>query len=74
MLGVPVIRPQVHETTCLGAAYAAGMAVGFWQGRQELKANWAEDKTWQPGMQPDAREAGYKGWLKAVERTFDWVD
>ena len=74
VLGVPVIRPQVHETTCLGAAYAAGMAVGFWQGREELKANWAEDKTWQPGMQPDAREAGYKGWLKAVERTFDWVD
>ncbi len=74
VLEVPVIRPQVHETTCLGAAYAAGMAVGFWQGKEELQANWAEDKTWQPGMQPDAREAGYKGWLKAVERTYDWVE
>jgi glycerol kinase len=74
VLDVPVIRPQVHETTCLGAAYAAGMAVGFWQGKEELVANWAEDKTWQPAMQPEAREAGYKGWLKAVERTYDWVD
>jgi glycerol kinase len=74
VLNVPVIRPQVFETTCLGAAYAAGLAVGFWQGLDELRANWAEDKTWLPAMQPDAREAGYKGWLKAVERTYNWVE
>ena len=74
VLDVPVIRPQVHETTCLGAAYAAGMAVGFWQGKEELAANWAEDKTWQPAMTLEARDAGYKGWLKAVERTYNWVE
>ena len=74
ILDVPVVRPKVAETTCLGAAYAAGIATGFWSGREELYNNWEEDKTWQPDMTEDVRAEGYKGWKKAVERTFDWVD
>ena len=74
MLGVPVIRPQVSETTALGAAYAAGLAVGFWSGPEELRKNWAVDKTWQPDMDPNVRETYYRQWKKAVDRTFDWVD
>ncbi len=73
ILGVPVVRPKVSETTALGAAYAAGLAVGFWKDESELCANWAMDKTWQPEMDSVKREKLYKGWLKAVERTFDWV-
>ena len=72
-LAVPVIRPKVTETTCLGAAYAAGLAVGFWSGLEELHANWSADKTWQPTMVAEDREKGYLGWKKAVERTFNWV-
>ena len=73
-LGVPVVRPEVTETTCLGAAYAAGLAVGYWTSIEDMRANWAMDKTWEPGMSEEKRAEGYKGWAKAVERTFNWVD
>ncbi len=73
-LAVPVIRPMVTETTALGAAYAAGLAVGFWSGVEELYENWSVDNTWHPSMTSDAREKGYLGWKKAVERTFNWVE
>ncbi|PTN36065.1 glycerol kinase GlpK [Desulfonatronum sp. SC1] len=74
VLDVPVVRPMVTETTCLGAAYAAGLAVGYWQSKEELCRNWSVDKVWEPGMSATDREAGYKGWLKAVERTYNWVE
>jgi glycerol kinase len=74
ILGVPVIRPTVAETTSLGAAYAAGLAVGFWAKVEDLRANWGKDKEWQPKMDAALREKEYKGWLKAVTRTFDWVE
>lgn len=73
VLGVPVIRPKVAETTALGAAYAAGLAVGFWSSFDELRANWGRDKEWQPQMEPARRDSLYAGWKKAVTRTFDWV-
>ncbi len=74
VLDVPVIRPQVAETTALGAAYAAGIAVGFWEGEQDVIDNWAEDKRWEPSMEAAERERQYRLWKKAVTRTFDWVD
>ena len=74
VLEVPVIRPKVSETTCLGAAYAAGLAVGFWENTGQLKSNWAMDKTWLPDMDPKQRQKGYAGWKKAVQRTLNWVD
>jgi len=74
ILGVPVVRPVVAETTALGAAYAAGMAVGFWGGEQDVRDNWAEDKRWEPKMDAEKRDALYKEWKKAVTRTFDWVE
>jgi glycerol kinase len=74
ILGVPVIRPVVAETTALGAAYAAGLAVGFWQGEDDIRNNWAKDKEWDPAMDESSREKLYKQWKKAVTRTFDWVD
>ncbi len=74
VLGVPVSRPVVAETTALGAAYAAGLAVGFWKDPEELRANWHEDKRWEPAWTEEQREAGYRGWQKAVTRTFDWVE
>jgi len=74
ILGVPVIRPVVAETTALGAAYAAGLAVGFWENLDDLRQNWAVDKVWEPKMDPETRERLYRGWLKAVERTFGWVE
>jgi len=74
ILGVPVIRPQVAETTALGAAYAAGIAVGFWSGEQDVIDNWAEDKRWEPSMDTTERDRQYRLWKKAVTRTFDWVD
>ncbi|MDA8395101.1 MAG: glycerol kinase GlpK [Candidatus Dormibacteraeota bacterium] len=74
VLGVPVIRPKVAETTSLGAAYAAGLAVGFWTQLDELRANWGVDRTWEPRMDPELREREYKLWKKAVTRTFDWVE
>ncbi|MGE5694293.1 MAG: glycerol kinase GlpK [Candidatus Sericytochromatia bacterium] len=74
VLGVDVVRPVVAETTALGAAYAAGLAVGFWSDPLELRANWQEDKRWSPNWSDDQREFAYAGWRKAVERTLDWVD
>jgi glycerol kinase len=74
ILGVPVIRPQVAETTALGASYAAGMAVGFWSSTDEVRDNWAEDRRWGPKLEAGKRDHYYKEWKKAVTRTFDWVD
>ena len=74
MLNVPVIRPQVAETTALGAAYAAGLAVGFWKNLDELRLNWGKDKEWNPQMEASKREGLYAGWKKAVSRTFDWIE
>jgi glycerol kinase len=74
VLGVPVIRPVVAETTALGAAYAAGLAVGFWGEIEDLRANWAIAKQWEPQMDPATRDREYALWKKAVTRTFDWVE
>jgi glycerol kinase len=74
ILGVPVIRPVVAETTALGAAYAAGLAVGFWASEDDIRNNWAEDKRWDPQMDEADREKAFKEWKKAVTKTFDWVD
>jgi glycerol kinase len=74
VLGVPVIRPKVAETTSLGAAYAAGLAVGFWKQLDELRANWGMDHTWEPHMDAKKRETEYALWKKAVTRTFDWIE
>ena len=74
VLGVPVSRPVVAETTALGAAYAAGLAVGFWSSTEELRANWNEAKRWEPAWDAHRREVAYGRWRKAVERTLDWVD
>jgi glycerol kinase len=74
VLGVDVSKPQVAETTALGAAYAAGLATGFWQNPDELRQNWHEDKRWTPQISEDDRAAGYAGWQKAVQRTLDWVE
>jgi len=74
ILGVPVVRPKVAETTALGAAYAAGLAVGFWDNLDDLRANWQIDKTWQPTMDIQKRQELYRGWLRAVERTFGWIE
>ncbi|MFO7662202.1 MAG: glycerol kinase GlpK [Chloroflexota bacterium] len=74
VLGVPVIRPQVAETTALGAAYAAGLAVGFWKNEDDIRNNWAMDKTWEPDPESEASTENYRMWKKAVTRTFDWVE
>ncbi|MEA2147840.1 MAG: glycerol kinase, partial [Solirubrobacteraceae bacterium] len=74
VLGVPVIRPAVTETTALGAAYAAGLAVGFWADQDELRERWSEDKRWEPQMSQEDREAGYARWNRAVERSLDLAD
>jgi glycerol kinase len=74
VLGVAVSRPVVAETTALGAAYAAGLAVGFWKNTDELRENWNESKRWQPQWSDEQREKGYGQWKKAVQRTLDWVD
>jgi glycerol kinase len=74
LLGVPVIRPVVAETTALGAAYAAGLATGFWASEDDIRNNWAEDKRWEPQMDSAKRDEYYKFWKKAVTRTFDWFD
>lgn len=73
-VGVPVVRPVIAETTALGAAYAAGIAVGYWSGEADVIANWAEDKRWEPSMDQAERERLYRNWKKAVSKTFDWVD
>ncbi|QWS34547.1 glycerol kinase GlpK [Curtobacterium aetherium] len=74
ILDVPVVRPVVAETTALGAAYAAGLAVGFWANLDELRANWQEDRRWTPSMDAEERERTLRLWKKAVTKTFDWVD
>jgi glycerol kinase len=74
ILGVPVIRPTVAETTALGAAYAAGLAVGYWSAIEDLRDKWQAHDTWQPRMDVAQRERLYRGWKKAVERTFNWVE
>jgi glycerol kinase len=74
ILGVDVVRPKVAETTALGAAYAAGLAVGYWADPDEIQANWREDKRWHPTMPDAERERLYRNWKKAVTKTLDWVD
>jgi glycerol kinase len=74
VLGIPVVRPVVAETTALGAAYAAGLAVGFWKDRDELRERWREGKRWEPTTTKDERTALLGAWKKAVTRTFDWVE
>jgi glycerol kinase len=74
ILNVPVVRPVVAETTALGAAYAAGLAVGFWANLDELRANWQEDERWEPQLDEAERERTLRLWKKAVTKTFDWVD
>lgn len=73
-LGVDVIRPKVTETTALGAAFAAGIAVGFWNGEQDVIDNWSEDKRWYPSMPALERDQLYRNWKKAVTKTMGWVD
>ena len=74
VLGVPVIRPRVSESTALGAAYAAGLAVGYWKSVEELRRNWQVDKTWEPSLDETLRTRNYAMWKKAVTRTFDWLE
>lgn len=74
VLGVPVSRPVVPETTALGAAYAAGLSVGYWRDTDELRQNWREDSRWEPQWDEERRAAGYAQWQKAVQRTLDWVE
>jgi glycerol kinase len=74
VLGIPVVRPVVAETTALGAAYAAGLAVGFWSGLDELRANWREGARWTPAIDEAERDERMRIWRRAVERTFDWVE
>jgi glycerol kinase len=74
ILDVPVVRPKVAETTALGAAYAAGLAVGFWKDYDELRVNWGKDKEWNPKMDAKLRQGLYSGWKKAVTRTFGWIE
>jgi glycerol kinase len=74
VLGVPVVRPTVAETTSLGAAYAAGLAVGFWAQVEDLRENWGKDKEWTPSMDKAKVDHEYALWKKAVTRTFDWAE
>jgi glycerol kinase len=74
LLGVPVVRPVVTETTAVGAAYAAGLAVGFWDGLDDVRQHWAEDRRWEPARDDAWREREMARWRKAVERTLDWVE
>lgn len=74
VIGVDVVKPVVAETTALGAAYAAGLAVGFWANPDDLRANWQEGQRWSPQWSEEQRSEGYAGWQKAVQRTLDWVD
>jgi glycerol kinase len=74
ILGVPVIRPKVAETTALGAAYAAGLATGYWANLEDLRQNWHADHTWEPNMESSKRDALYRDWKRAVTRSFSWVE
>jgi glycerol kinase len=74
ILAKPVVRPMVKETTALGAAYAAGLAVGFFKDTDDLVANWSVDRKWEPEMDNESRDQLYHFWKKAVTRSFDWVE
>ena len=74
ILDRPTLRPKVSETTALGAAYAAGLATGFWKTLEDLRDNWAVDKRWHPHIQAEERRALFAGWSRAVERSFGWVE
>ncbi len=74
ILNAPVVRPRMTETTALGAAYAAGLAVGYWENIEDLQANWGAERTWQPAMAEEDRSRRYRSWKKAVQRSFDWVE
>jgi glycerol kinase len=74
ILGLDVVRPRLTETTALGAAYAAGLALGYWKDKAELCEHWKVDKRWTPMFSHERREALYHGWKRAVERTFGWVE
>jgi len=74
ILNIPVVRPVIQETTALGAAYVAGLAVGLYKDLEDLRANWAVDYTWHPHMHEGERESLYKSWKKAVTRSMDWVE
>jgi len=74
ILNLPVVCPVVKETTALGAAYAAGLAVGYYRDTDDLRANWAVDRTWTPNMGEETRDGLYKTWKKAVTRSFDWIE
>ena len=71
---MPVIRPKITETTALGAAYAAGLAVGFWTDLDEITENWAEDKRWKPNGKTEDNDKLFRNWDKAVTKSLDWVD
>jgi glycerol kinase len=73
-LDVPVVLPMVSETTCLGAAYAAGLAIGFWPDTEALRANWRRAAEWTPHMDAGQRDSEYRQWLKAVQSTMGWLD
>jgi glycerol kinase len=73
ILGIPVVRPKISETTVLGAAYAAGLAVGFWEGQDDLKAYWSKDMEWNAQMSGKEVTRLYNSWKKAVERSYDWI-
>ena len=72
ILGVPVDRPEVTETTALGAAYLAGLAVGFWNNKEEISKTWKVDRTFDPSMEEERKESLYRGWKKAVNRSLRW--
>jgi glycerol kinase len=72
VLAVPVVRPMVAETTCLGAAYAAGLATGYWPDIDSLRANWHKAAEWRPQIEPEARDREQRNWRKAIERSLDW--
>ena len=74
IMGIDISRPLVPETTALGAAYAAGLAVKFWQSPDELRSQWKESRRWIPTSNPETRAKGYAQWRKAVERTLNWID
>ena len=74
ILGVPVVSPRITETTALGAAYAAGLAIGFWKNTEELTPNWSKDKDWSPQMDHASSELLFGKWKKAVQKTLDWVN
>ncbi len=74
ILGIPVVRPRIAETTSLGAAFAAGLAVGFYEGLDALAANWQVERRWEPQLDDERRDRGYRGWLKAVDRSLGWVE